>query len=94
MGKSQLEIAGTERPVNKRIENVMQTLSDKKKTKTRANSAHKDAEQRVIEVMREEKVAEYTSEDLGLTVTLDDIEKVKLAAYTPPKDDKKPKAEA
>lgn len=94
----QSELEGFERPVNKKIENVMQVLADKKKAKTRANNAHKDAESRVIEVMREEKVPEYTSVDLGLTVTLDEVEKVNLAAYHPPEEKKqksrKPEAEA
>lgn len=101
MAGRQSEIPGTEREVNKRIENVMQVLSDKKKAKTRANNAHKDAEVRAIEVVREElkgqKVQSYTSVDLGLTIDLDDIERVKLSAYTPPKEEKaekKPKAEA
>jgi hypothetical protein len=68
---------------------------------TRARNAHKDAEAKAIEVVREElkgqKVQSYTSVDLGLTIDLDEIEKVKLSAYHPPeseKAEKKPKAEA
>lgn len=95
MGR-QIEVPGTEREVNAKVEAVMQVLSDKKKAKTRASNAHKVAEQRVLDVMREEKLTEYTSADLGLTVVLDPIEKVKLEAYEPPakKEEKKPKAEA
>jgi len=98
----QSEIPGTERPVNKRIENAMQILSDKKKAMTRARNAHKDAEVKAIEVVREElvgeKVRSYTSVDLGLTIDLDEVEKVKLSAYHPPEEEKKrskkPEAEA
>ena len=88
-----MEVPGTEREVNKRVENVMEVLDSKRKAKTRANNAHKEAESRVIAVMREEKLSEYTSADLGLTITIDEVEHAKLAAYTPP-EDKKPKAEA
>lgn len=93
MAKAQAELAGFEREVNKKVENVMQILADKKKAKTRANNAHKEAEQRVIDVMRDEHLSEYTSQDLGLTVTVDDIEKVGLKTWTPPKP-AKPEAEA
>lgn len=102
MGRDQLEVPGTERPVNKKIENAMQVLSDKKKAMTRARNHHKDAESKAIEVVREEmkgeKVRSYTSVDLGLTIDLDEVEKVKLSAYAPPEEKKKkskaPEAEA
>ncbi len=81
----QTELAGIERPVNKKIENAMQVLSDKKKAKTKSNNAHKDAEARVIDVMKDEKVDSYTSVDLGLTIEIDATEKAKLSAYHPPK---------
>lgn len=97
MGK-QTEIPGTEREVNKRVEDVMQVLDSKRKAKTRASTAHKDAEPRVIQVMREEKLKTYTSVDLGLTVDIDEVEKPKLSAYHPPDAEKakskKPEAEA
>src|SRR4051812_42952028 len=87
------EIPGTERETNKRIENAMQVLSDKKKAMTRARNSHKDAEVKAIEVVREElkdeKVRSYTSVDLGLTIDLDEVEKVKLSAYHPPDEEKK-----
>lgn len=83
MGK-QLEVVGTEREVNKRIENAMEVLDSKRKAKTRAGNAHKEAEMRAIQIMREEKVKEYTSADLGLTIIIDDVEHAKLASYTPP----------
>lgn len=96
------EIPGTEREVNKRIENAMEVLSDKKKAMTRARNAHKEAEVKAIEVCREElkgkKDRSYTSVDLGMTIDLDEIEKVKLSAYHPPEEEKaksrKPEAEA
>lgn len=84
MGK-QKELEGFERPFSKRIEAAMAILNDKRKAKTRAGNAHKEAETNAIAVMREEKVTEYTSEDLGLTITLDDVEKAKLATWNPPK---------
>jgi hypothetical protein len=91
----QSEIPGTEREVNKRIENVMEVLDSKRKAKTRAGVAHKEAELRVIEVMREEKVKSYTSVDLGLTVEIDETRHAKLSSYQPPEEEKRaPKAEA
>jgi len=84
----QNELPGVEREVNKKIEGVMEVLDAKRKAKTRAGTAHKDAEKKVIDVMIEEKVKEYTSVDLGLTVRLNEKQAAKLEAYHPP-DEKK-----
>ncbi len=66
----------------------MEVLDAKRKAKTRAGNAHKEAESRVIAVMREEKLSEYTSADLGLTVRIDEVEHAKLESYSPPNPDK------
>jgi len=86
----QTEIPGTEREVNKKVENAGDLLVSATKKKTKASKDHKDAEARLLEVMREEKVKKYTSEALGKTFEVDDVEKVKVYAYKPPNP---PKAE-
>jgi predicted transcriptional regulator len=91
MGKSQLEIAGTEREVNKKVENAGDLLVSATKKKTSASKNHKEAENRLLEVMRDEKVRTYTSESLGKTFEVDDVEKVKVYAWKPIEP---PKAEA
>lgn len=88
MGKKQAELEGFERDVNKELEVVMEILDSKRKAKTKASNAHKDAEKRVIDVMRAEKLTEYTSVDLGLTVYLDEAPHAKLSAYHPPDENK------
>lgn len=84
----QSELEGFERPVNKKVENVLQVLDAKRKAKTRAGNAHKEAESRAIAIMREEKLTEYTSADLGLTMRIDEVEHAKLETYSPPAEPK------
>lgn len=83
----QLEVVGTERKKNKRIEAVMEALDDARKAKTKATTKHKEAEQRAIDTVRSEGLSEYTSLDLGMTITVDDKTHAKLSAYKPPAED-------
>lgn len=85
MPPKQTEIPGTERPVNKKVENAGELLVSATKKKTTANVAHKKAEQHLLDVMVEEKVASYTSEDLGKTFDVNDLQKVKVSTYKAPK---------
>lgn len=82
----QLEVVGTERKKNKRIEEAMEALDDARKAKTRASNKHKEAEQRAIDAVKEEKLDSYTSLDLGMTITVDDTTHAKLSPYKPPPD--------
>lgn len=82
----QLEVVGTERKKNKRIEEAMEALDDARKAKTKASNKHKEAEQRAIDAVKEEKLSSYTSLDLGMTITVDDTTHAKLSPYKPPPD--------
>jgi hypothetical protein len=84
----QAEVPGTERSTNKAVEEVMELLSDAKKKKTSANNKHKERELAVIEVMKKQGLKEYTSLDLGITVTIDEKRNAKLSAYKPPEEEK------
>lgn len=80
----QSELPGVEREVNKRVENAGDLLVTATKKKTTANKNHKEAENRLLQVMQEEKVKEYTSEALGKTFEVDDTAKVKVHTWKPP----------
>jgi hypothetical protein len=84
----QTDLPGTERKKNKAVEEVMELLADAKKKKTSANNKHKERELAVIEVMKKQELTEYTSLDLGITVTIDEKANAKLSAYKPDKDEK------
>lgn len=81
----QSEIPGTERPVNKKVELAGDLLVSATKKKTAALAAHKKQEQHLLDVMLEEKVSSYTSEDLGKTFDVTDLQKVKVSAWQEPK---------
>lgn len=84
----QLEVVGTERQKNKPVEEVMELLADAKKAKTKAGNKHKERELAVLEVMKKQGLNEYTSLDLGITVTIDEKKNAKLSAYKPPEEEK------
>lgn len=81
----QTELPGVERPVNKKVELAGELLISATKKKTAANTTHKKQEQHLLDVMIEEKVASYTSEDLGKTFEVDDRQKVKVSTWQAPK---------
>lgn len=85
----QTEIPGTEREVNKKVENAGDLLVSATKKKTAANATHKKQEQHLLDVMLEEKVMTYTSEELGKTFEVDEKQKVKVSAWQAPKPPKK-----
>lgn len=89
MAGKQTEIPGTEREVNQKVEHAGELLISATKKKTNANVAHKKAHDHLLAVMREEKVPEYTSEDLGKTFRIDDVEKVKVSAWENPNEGEK-----
>ena len=86
---AQKEIPGMEREVNQKVEHAGELLVSATKKKTNANVAHKKAHDHLLAVMREEKVPEYTSEDLGKTFRIEDTEKVKVSAWENPNEGEK-----
>lgn len=87
MGR-QSEIPGTERAINKRVENAGELLVSATKKKTKANKDHKEAENHLLEVMHEEKVSQYVHEDMGKIYEIDETEKVRVSVWQPPKSQK------
>lgn len=81
----QTDVPGTERKKNPKLEKVMEELDDARKAKTKASNKHKEADQRAIDALKAEGLTEYTSLDLGMTITVDDTTHAKLSAYKAPK---------
>lgn len=84
MAGKQSEIPGTEREVNKAVENAGDLLVSAVKKKTSATKAAKKAEDHLLQVMHDEKVQSYTSEALGKTFEIESPEKVKVYAWESP----------
>lgn len=78
----QSEIPGTERPVNKRMEGLIGELVGLTKKKTKATQDVKKADDAINRALIEEGLPEYTSEEHGKTVKLE--QKTRYSNWSPP----------
>lgn len=77
-------IPGTERAVNAKVENAGDLLVSATKKKTKANTDHKKAEDHLLQVMIDEGVDEYVSEELRKTFNVEESKKVKVSTWENP----------
>lgn len=80
----QTVIPGTERAVNAKVENAGDLLVSATKKKTKANNDHTKAEDHLLQVMIDEGVDEYVSEELGKTFNVEEKKKVKVSKWENP----------
>lgn len=89
----QMEVPGTEREVNEKLEKAIRKIKAKTEEATVAANEKRKAHDSGREVLREEGLDEYVSEKQGFVLRSNDREGIKLQHWTPPKP-AKPDAEA
>lgn len=89
MAKKQTEIPGTERKVNKAIEEKAQILRKHRTARLKKQQDEADAQADLLETMKAEKVSRYRWEEDGveMEVVVDDVTKVRVRKVKAEGDD-------